>query len=200
VLYFSAFPLDRSNLVSAAAASRLPAAERALRRDRIFAKLLDGQSIAVIAAEESVTPRRVRQIIEQALQQWDADPVQDYVGMQIARLEPALRLIEQKIAAGDVTVVDKLIKVLGQLDKYHEGQLAPRDDEYHDAAVVGRLERLAASRAVVAARLAKADAAAQGPEPPRRELLPAPESSEVKENVPQVIENAQNEEIPAFPT
>jgi hypothetical protein len=184
--------------MSAAATSRLPAAERALRRDRIFANLLDGQSIAAIAAEESVTPRRVRQIIEQALEQWDADPV-DYVGMQIARLEPALRLIEQKIAAGDVKVVDKLIKVLGQLDKYHEGQLAPRNDEYHDAAVIGRLERLSASRAVVAARLARAGAAAREAaaeaELQRRELLPAPESSEVKENVPQVIENPQNAEI-----
>jgi hypothetical protein len=185
--------------MSDAASSRLPAAERALRRDRIFAKLLDGQSIDSIAVEEKITPRRVRQIIEQALQQWDADPVQDYVGMQIARLEPALRLIEQKIAAGDVKVVDKLIKVLSQLDKYHEGQLAPRDDEYHDAAVIGRLERLAAGRAVVAARLAKACAAAQEPTveagPHRRELLPAPQFSEVKENLPQVIENPQNAEI-----
>jgi hypothetical protein len=180
------------------ASSRLPAAERALRRDRIFAQLLDGQSIAAIAVEEKVTPRRIRQIIEQALAQWDADPVQDYVGMQIARLEPALRLIEQKIATGDVKVVDQLVKVLGLLDKYHYGQLAPRDDEYRDAAVIGRLERLAASRAVVAARLAKAATAA---EPQGRKLLSSTDSREAlegKENAPQVLENAENAEIGAM--
>jgi hypothetical protein len=32
-------------------------------------------------------------------------------------------VIEQKIAAGEVTVVNELVKVLAWLDKYHRGQL-----------------------------------------------------------------------------
>jgi hypothetical protein len=196
-------------MAAADSSSRLSLVERAQRRDRIFAQLLDGQSMATIAAEEKVTPRRVRQIVEQALDQWDADPLEDYVAMQIARLEPALRLIEGKIAAGDAKVIDKLIKVLGQLDKYHRGQLAPRKDEYHDAAVIGRLQRLAVSRAVVAARLAKAadgaavDAQSQAQsqaQSPVLELLPAPELAEGKENIAQPLENPQNAEIAAIPS
>jgi hypothetical protein len=41
---------------------RLAAHDRAMRRDRIFARLLDGQSAVIVAAEEGVTPRRVRQM------------------------------------------------------------------------------------------------------------------------------------------
>ncbi|SRR5579883_759011 len=203
---------------------RLNAYERAMRRDRIFARLLDGQSAASIADEEKVTPRRIRQIIKESLERWDADPVQDYVGVQIARLESALRLIERKIAAGDSGAVDKLVRVLGQLDKYHRSQLRPVDIDLvdRDEAVLGRLERLGASRAAVAARLANAATAesVQAPEPASppqapaatpeepmaalesaaaetpaaQELAAAPASG--KENSPQVVEQLRPAEIP----
>jgi hypothetical protein len=128
-------------------------------------------------------------IVQEALERWDADPMQDYVGVQIARLEAALRVIEQKMAAGDVKVVDKLVKVLVQLDRYHRNQLGlPRDPiarEDHEAAVINRLERLAASRAVVAARFARAGAAALEPPVEVETAPPAPvaaaESTERKE-------------------
>ena len=145
---------------SDSASPRLSAADRALRRDRIFARLLEGQSVAAIGEAEGVTPRRVRQIIQESLERWDADPVGDYVGVQIARLETALRLIERRLAEGEAKAIDQLVKVLGQLDKYHRGQLRLRetyiDDEDREAALIGRLQRLAASRAVVAARIAAA--------------------------------------------
>jgi hypothetical protein len=45
---------------------RLTAQDRAARRDRIFARLLDGQSAAAVAAEEGITPRQVRQMVREA--------------------------------------------------------------------------------------------------------------------------------------
>ena len=137
---------------------RLTAHDRAARRDRIFARLLDGQSAAAVAAEEGLTPRRVRQMVREALDRWDANPAQDYADLQIARLEAALRALEQKIAEGDVSVVDKFVKVLGLMEKYHQGQLRQTgeiaDEDDREAAFMDWQERLAASRAAIAARLA----------------------------------------------
>ena len=142
-----------------------------MRRDRIFARLLDGQSAAAVAAEEGLTPRRVRQMVREALDRWDANPAQDYADLQIARLEAALRTLEQKIAEGDVSVIDKFVKVLGLMEKYHGGQLRLTekiaDEDDREAAFMDWLERLAANRAAIAARLAArvekgAPAAAEG--------------------------------------
>jgi hypothetical protein len=151
----------------APAAARLNARERALRRDRIFARLLDGQAISVIAAKENLTTRRVRQIVAQELEWRDADPADDYAALQIARLEAALRLIEQKIALGELRAVDRLFKTLEHLDKYHQAHLylpcgCPEEDK--TPTLLERLERLAASRAVVAARFATAPENAAGKE------------------------------------
>jgi hypothetical protein len=136
---------------------RLTLRERTLRRNRVFAGLLEGQSAAAVAADEGITPRRVRQMVKETLDRWDADPAQDFADLQIARLELALRPLEQKIAAGDVSLVSKFVKVLSLLDKYHDSpmrvieKIAEKDRESH---FTGWLERLAASRDAVAARLA----------------------------------------------
>ena len=192
--------------MSAVSSPRLSAAERVARRDRIFARLLEGQSTEAIAADEGVSARRVRRIVQEALERWDADPAQDYVGVQIARLEAALRMVEQKMAAGDVKVVDTLVKVLAQLDKYHSGQLRLREtyiaDEHSEAALIGRLERLAASRAVVAARFAQAGASASAPASAIETRPAAPEtaaeSAERNQNAPQPLENVQRAYLPQF--
>ncbi|HLW90882.1 MAG TPA: hypothetical protein VKS78_06225 [Roseiarcus sp.] len=188
---------------------RLTGRDRALRRDRIFARLLEGQAVATIAAEEGVTARRVRQIVQESLARWDADPAKDYAGVQIARLEAALRLIELKIGEGDVRVVDKLVKVLGQLDKYHLSQLRLRetyiDEEDREAAFIGRLERLAAGRAAVAARFAGARSSETASvQESAAAALSAPsgskgaaESAAGKEIAPQSIEKARSAEMPA---
>jgi hypothetical protein len=161
-------PADPASTPSQAPApARLSARELALRRDRIFARLLEGEAMAVIAAEEGVTTRRVRQIVAQELEWRDADPAHDYAALQIARLEAALRLIEQKIASGELRAVDRLFKTLEHLDKYHHAHLylhysCPEEDK--TPTLLDRLERLAASRAVVAARLATASENAAGKE------------------------------------
>lgn len=137
---------------------RLTHRERVMRRNRVFARLLEGQTAVAVAAEEGVTPRRVRQMAREALDRWDANPAQDFADLQIARLEAALRPLEQKIAAGDVSVVDKFVKVLGLLEKYHGNQLrltdGIEDQGDREAAFMEWMERLAASRAAIAARFA----------------------------------------------
>ncbi|WP_158817916.1 hypothetical protein [Methylocapsa sp. S129] len=137
---------------------KLTAHDHAIRRDRIFARMLEGQSYQEIAAAEAITPRRVRQIIQAALQKDNVDPQTDFILVQIARLEAALRVIEQKVAEGKLSAVDRLVKVLEKLDRYHAQCEPPlslaRRDRWESAGMLAGVDRIAATREAVAGRLA----------------------------------------------
>ena len=78
---------------------RNPAASRARTR-HVFARLMEGQSTAAIAAAEGLSLRRVQQIVSGELARREANPAEDYVLMQVARLERALDLLGGQIEAG----------------------------------------------------------------------------------------------------
>ena len=78
---------------------RNPAASRERTR-HVFARLMDGQSTAAIAAAEGLGVRRVQQIVAAELARREANPAEDYVLMQVARLERALDLLGGQIEAG----------------------------------------------------------------------------------------------------
>jgi hypothetical protein len=107
---------------------RVTAADRAQRRLRIYARLQEGWSHEAIAAEERLSRERVRQIAKEILDRREVDPDADYLRLQMARLDPALRLAGEKVAAGEVTAIDRLLRVLDRMDKYH-GAAAAADAE-----------------------------------------------------------------------
>jgi hypothetical protein len=152
---------------------RRSAYDRAMRANRIFARMLEGQSYAAIAEAEALNVRRVREIVQQALDRFDIEPSREYALVQIARLDAALRLIERKIADGKLSAVPHLIKVLEQLDRYHGERLyePPPECRDKDRAIAVRLkmERLAANRAAVSMRLAAPDLPEK--RPPRNEIV-----------------------------
>jgi DNA-binding CsgD family transcriptional regulator len=139
---------------------RLNAQELSARRDRIFARMLEGQSYQAIAGAEEITQRRVRKIVQDALAKENVNPKSDFILVQIARLEGALRLVEQKLAEGKLNAVDRLVKVLRELDRYHQASAIPaslaRRDPWESAGMLARLDRIAASRAAVAQRFVEA--------------------------------------------
>jgi hypothetical protein len=145
-----------TDIASSNARPRRTARELDIRRDRIFARLLEGQTYGQIAVSEAVTPRRIRQIVQDALAEDGVDPKTDFVFVQIARLEGALRLVEQKMAEGKLNAVDRLVKVLERLDRYHQQSVNPssgrRRDEWLSAEMLAKLDRIAASRVAVAHR------------------------------------------------
>jgi hypothetical protein len=65
--------------------TRLNPHGKALRRQRIFARLRMGFAYCDIAREEGVTPRRIRQIVSEALQRQKADSDSDRAILQRAR-------------------------------------------------------------------------------------------------------------------
>src|SRR5271163_2507240 len=98
--------------------SALSPAARALRLQRIFARLQDGASYADIAAEESFSRERLRQIIRAATAPGRGWNGPDHKRMQIARLTPALRLAADGVAQGDAKSIPLLLKIIDRLDRY----------------------------------------------------------------------------------
>src|SRR6202167_5620404 len=92
--------------------SALSPAARALRLQRIFARLQDGAGYADIAAEEGFSRERLRTIIRAATapgRGWDGP---DHKRMQMARLTPALRLVADGVARGDAKSIPLLLKII----------------------------------------------------------------------------------------
>ena len=67
---------------------------------RIFARLMGGESMRAIATSENLSLRRVQQLVREQLDRRNANPADDFVLLQIARLERALDLIGGQIDAG----------------------------------------------------------------------------------------------------
>jgi hypothetical protein len=95
-----------------------PARDRDLRRLRILSQVQAGFSYAAIGRDEGLSRERVRQIVSQALGEEAAETKLDHARVQIARLEPALRLAARAVADGDLAAIDRLLRVLDRLDKY----------------------------------------------------------------------------------
>jgi transcriptional regulator with XRE-family HTH domain len=105
-----------THLAKRSARPTLSPAARALRLQRIFARLQEGMSYKDIAAEEGLSRERLRQIIRASTARSGSAP--DHKAMQFARLEPALRLAARGVAEGDVKAIPLLLKLVDRLDRY----------------------------------------------------------------------------------
>ena len=99
---------------------RASPAARALRLQRIYARIQDGAAYAEIAAEEGVSRERLRQIIRAATTRGRQDDRPDHSRMQIARLTPALRLAAAGVAEGDTKAIPLMLQIMDRLDRYSD--------------------------------------------------------------------------------
>jgi Homeodomain-like domain len=76
---------------------RLGAHGMMFRRRRIFARLREGFTYEEIAAEEGVSPSRIRQIVSQELQQRAVDSGAEHAKLQLDRLAPVMQLAAEAI-------------------------------------------------------------------------------------------------------
>ena len=123
------------------------AAARDLRRLRILASLQAGLSYAAIGRAEGLSRERVRQIVAKALDEEGSGTKLDHARVQIARLEPALRLAASAVAGGDLSAIDRLLRVLDRLDRYCAVEGAATSEE------AGGRERLLAKLNAMAERM-----------------------------------------------
>jgi hypothetical protein len=134
---------------------RNPVARRIQTR-RVFARLMEGQSTHDIAAAEGLSVRRVQQIVRAELARREANPAEDYVIMQVARLERALDLLGGQIEAGRATSALAFVRTVEMLSKLAAGPLRLDSPLFREqgavAAMTERLARLDAAREIVAER------------------------------------------------
>ena len=97
---------------------RLNVLGKAARRRRIFARLREGWAYDEIAAEERLSPERVRQIVSEILDKRVIDRGVDHAHVQLERLMPALKIVGQAIGRGELKAVAPLIKLIDRLDKH----------------------------------------------------------------------------------
>jgi hypothetical protein len=164
--------------------------EEAERAQRIFARLMAGDSIRAIAASESLSVRRVQQIVRERLDRRDSNPADDFVLLQIARLERALDLIGAQIDAGKPSAAHAFVRVIEQLNRLAPDRLRLKATLYRIGDEVDKMEdrlgRLDAAREALALRKAKTAANASRENPAKR-------------NGPQPLDFAQNGEMTDSP-
>ena len=131
--------------VSAFARVRKPAQPKP--GQRILAALLMGSSLEKIAEQEAISLKRVEKLLRDELHKRWVAPAQDYARIQVARLETILAELTAKAEKGEIAAIDRILKVLDRLDRYHGfGKLMPvareDPDEIHKR-LMERLDRAA---------------------------------------------------------
>ena len=144
-----------------------PRRASAERRMRILERLTCGLTVAHIARIENLTVHRIRQIIAGMLEKRELDPPAGFVQLQIARLSEAMIVACTMMMEGDLQAMDRMIKLTGELDRYHGFASS----------------RLPAPAEAASPRL--------GSSPPRA-MLSAPDGAEGKFSYSQDIENTRN--------
>ena len=96
-----------------------PRRATAERRLRILERLTTGLTVAHIARVEGLSVRRIRRIIQEMLASREIDPAAGFVQLQIARLSEAMIVARTMMMEGDLQAMDRLIRLTGELDRYH---------------------------------------------------------------------------------
>jgi hypothetical protein len=107
------------------AAGRARRAQKAATRQVFFEALASGFTPEQIAETAKVSVKTVRREIDSAITSRRFDAPERYAHLQVARLTKALRLADALIERGDVRGIAPLVKVVGELDRYH-GLQRPR--------------------------------------------------------------------------
>jgi len=109
----------------------------------ILAALLMGASVEKIAEKEAISPKRVEKLLRDELHKRWVAPAQDYARIQVARLDTILAKLTAKAEKGDIAAIDRILRVLDRLDRYHGfGKLTPVVRVYDDESRKRLFERL----------------------------------------------------------
>jgi hypothetical protein len=178
-----AFRLAEWNLMTSPAAKPVQLlTEEHQRAQRIFARLLGGESMRAIAASENLSLRRVQQIVREQLDRRNANPADDFALLQIARLERALDLIGAQIDAGKPSAAHAFVRILDHLNRLAPDRLRLKAAFQRVGDEVDKMED----------RLGRLDAAREALA--LRQASPGLRENSAKRNRPQALDNTGNGE------
>jgi hypothetical protein len=121
-----------------------------IRGPKILVALVAGESVDAIAEKEGLSRKRVETMLRDELRRRWVAPAEDYARLQIARLEAMSARLAASAEAGDLPAVDRMLKILDRLDRYHGfTRLTPTPSNYDE----GARERLLTKLNTMAARM-----------------------------------------------
>jgi len=85
----------------------------------VLSALLSGAALGDIAAAEHMSVAKVQKLLRDELRKRWIAPAQDYARLQIARLETIAQSLKERAKGGDLPTIDRLLKVMDRLDRYH---------------------------------------------------------------------------------
>jgi hypothetical protein len=104
---------------------------RATRAQRVFASLIAGAGVDEIGATERLTRKRTESILRQELRNRWVAPAEDFARLQIARLEQMILKLLERLQDGDLKAIDRALKIVDRLDRYHGFTKAQRVPEQY---------------------------------------------------------------------
>jgi hypothetical protein len=102
---------------------------RVSRAQRILASLIAGAGVDEISAAERLTRKRTESILREELRNRWMAPAEDFARLQIARLEQMLLKLLDRLQEGDLKAIDRAIRIVDRLDRYHGFTKAKRIPE-----------------------------------------------------------------------
>jgi hypothetical protein len=110
-----------------------PKRVRSTRAQRVLASLIAGAGLDEIGAAERLTRKRTESILRQELRNRWVAPAEDFARLQIARLEQMLLKLLDRLQNGDLKAIDRAIRIVDRLDRYHGFTKAKRlPEQYGD--------------------------------------------------------------------
>jgi hypothetical protein len=100
--------------------------ERFKREQSIVDSLNRGLSVVEIAARFGVGEKRMRAIIREILARRVPAPAEEFVAIQVSRLNEALLVAYSAMTGMNLKAVDQVVRIVRELDRYHGFQPAVR--------------------------------------------------------------------------
>jgi hypothetical protein len=123
--------------------STRPKRGQSTRAQRVLASLIAGAGVDEIAATERLTPKRTESILRQELRNRWVAPAEDFARLQIARLEQMILKLLERLQNGDLKAIDRALKIVDRLDRYHGFTKAKRiPEQYGDEERVRLLKKV----------------------------------------------------------
>jgi hypothetical protein len=108
-----------TRLEKAAEARRKVRLKRDAREKWIIDRLNRGMSVTEVAARQEVTRRRMQILVREILERRAPSPPAEYMALQVNRLNEAMIVAYGSMAGGDLKAVDRVVRIVGEMDRYH---------------------------------------------------------------------------------
>ena len=124
-------PLPAARATEAPAAPRAPSAARAARlakfeREQLIVDYLNrGVGVAEIAMRFDLSEKRMRAIVREILARRAPAAPAEFAAIQVNRLHEALTVAYSAMSGGNLRAVDRVVKIVRELDRYHGYAAAP---------------------------------------------------------------------------